>query len=283
MSEGSGKLRWWPAPAKLNLCLAITGRYANGYHALQTAFQFIDLADKIRFHPTTDGQITRHNPLDGVPTEDDLTVRAAVALRNRVDADAGVSIEIDKVIPMGAGLGGGSSDAATTLIALNALWRTRLDVGTLADLGQTLGADVPVFIRGRAAWGEGIGEKLTPARFTEQVYTIVVPPVTVATANVFKHTDLTVFRRPIRIPGPCPENLGNDLEPVTRALYPEVAEALDWLSGFGAARMTGTGGAVFATMASIDEAESVRRAVPDGWRSFVVRGMNDHPLIDLGC
>lgn len=271
----------WLAPAKLNLCLRVIGRRDDGYHDLQTAFQFIDLHDTLSIDVRHDGEIRRRGQLTGVDEDGDLTVRAARLLRARSGCSLGADIRITKAIPMGAGLGGGSSDAATTLIALNELWELGWDRDALAAIGVKLGADVPVFVKGQAAWGEGIGERLTPAHFPETDFVVLVPPVHVTTACVFAALDLTHFRPPIKIPDPRPEAVGNDLESAAIARYPAVAEGLGILKRFGTARMSGSGGSVFVPLANAAEAAKITQRladeIPPAWECYAVRGLNVHP------
>jgi len=270
----------WPAPAKLNLFLHVTGRRSDGYHSLQTVFQFIDLCDYLVFEPRAAG-IRRTNPLPGVDPDQDLTVRAARLLQRHAGIDRGADITLDKRIPLGGGLGGGSSDAATTLWVLNRLWGLDYSIDTLADLGLRLGADVPVFVRGRAAWAEGIGEILTPLDLGTAWYAVVVPGVEVRTADVFADPDLTRRAKAFTIAGFLSGDQGvNDCEPIVRRRYPEVAQALDWLGVRAAARMSGTGSAVFASFANRATAAAALKGLPEGWRGYVCRGLNRSPLMD---
>jgi len=269
----------WPAPAKLNLFLHIVGRRADGYHLLQTVFQFVDYCDYIRFYPRRDGVVGRRSDLAGVPPEQDLVVRAARALQQHTGTDLGVDIEVDKRLPMGGGLGGGSSDAATTLVALNALWRLGLSFDDLAALGLALGADVPVFVCGRAAWAEGVGEILTPVELREPWFVVVVPPVHVETRRIFNAADLTRDKHPIKIRDFLDGPTENVCQSLVSNYYPEVAAALDWLSKFGQARMTGTGACVFAAFPSEREATEVAERKPEGWRVVVAKGLNESPLL----
>ncbi|HEX7115757.1 MAG TPA: 4-(cytidine 5'-diphospho)-2-C-methyl-D-erythritol kinase, partial [Steroidobacter sp.] len=240
--------RSWPAPAKLNLCLHIVGRRADGYHLLQSAMQFIDLCDELTFHERPPGTIERIGGPSDIPPEKDLTVRAAQLLAAGRSVPSGIGIELVKRIPIQAGLGGGSSDAATVLVALNQLWNLGLETEELARLGLSLGADVPFFVRGVAAWAEGVGERLTPCDFPENWYLVVKPAASVSTAEIFqapeltRDSPLTTIRAFLRGGG------RNDCTSTVRRRYPEVAEALDWLGRFGEARLTGTGACVFAEM-----------------------------------
>ncbi len=269
----------WPAPAKLNLFLHITGRRADGYHTLQTVFQFLDYADELTYDLTDDGLITRAAPVAGVSEDRDLTLRAARLLKESCDVTRGVRIHLAKRLPLGGGLGGGSSDAATTLLALNDLWNTRISIPELAALGLKLGADVPVFIHGHAAWAEGIGEVLTPIELEEAWYLVAVPPVPVSTAQVFAEFELTRYSPPLTIrdfhEG---RGLRNDLEAVVRSRYPEVDRAMRWLSEFGAPRMSGSGGCVFLKLTDANQGRRLLERIPKPLTGFVARGSNRHPL-----
>jgi 4-diphosphocytidyl-2-C-methyl-D-erythritol kinase len=275
----------WPAPAKLNLFLHVTGRRADGYHKLQTAFRLIDLADTLRFRPRADGRVTLRQPLAGVPPEQDLCVRAAVLLKQATGHAAGVEIELEKRIPMGGGLGGGSSDAATTLVALNHLWRLGLKRGELQQLALKLGADVPVFVFGENAFAEGVGEELTPLALAQAWYLVLVPPVQVPTAAVFASPELTRDAKPIKITaffdGLKRRALRNDLEPVVSKHYPEVAHHLAWLKQHGEARMSGSGACVYAEFSTESAARAAQAQLPQAMRGFVARGLERHPLHDL--
>ena len=271
----------WPAPAKLNLFLHVTGRRPDGYHELQTLFQLVDLADEITFSVRPDGQIGRPRGAPGVPEEQDLVVRAARALKAATGTALGAHIEVYKRIPIGGGLGGGSSDAATTLLALNQLWGCRQSLSQLAAIGLPLGADVPVFIEGSSAWGEGVGERLVPVELPAAWYVIIHPQVHVSTARVFQSPELTRNSSLITIRAFFESGGHNDCEPVVRAQFPEVAEALEWLGRFAPARLTGTGACVFAACASALEAERLAGRVPDRWKSYVARGLNTSPVHQL--
>jgi len=275
----------WPAPAKLNLFLHVTGRRADGYHELQALVQLIDLADTLCVSVRADGEIDRPAGPPGVPPEADLVVRAARTLKAATGTALGASLRVRKRIPMGGGLGGGSSDAATALLVLNELWDCGLAVEELAALGLPLGADVPVFVQGFSAWGEGVGERLTPVTLPETWYVIVHPGVAVSTASVFQSPELTrnsplITIRAFFEPGGS-SGSRNDCEPVVRARYAEVADALSWLGNFAPARLTGTGSCIFASFASAIDAERVAARVPDRWRAFVARGLNVSPLHGL--
>ncbi|HEV2332555.1 MAG TPA: 4-(cytidine 5'-diphospho)-2-C-methyl-D-erythritol kinase [Gammaproteobacteria bacterium] len=270
----------WPAPAKLNLFLHITGRRADGYHLLQTVFQFLNYCDSLDFELREDGRILRAGGPAEVPEEDDLAVRAAKLLKHLVGGRSGVAINLRKIIPTQAGLGGGSSDAATTLVALNVLWGTGLKAHELAALGLKLGADVPVFLGGRAAWAEGVGELLTPLELPEPWYLVVQPACRVATREIFQAPELTRNSAPITIAGFRAGQGHNDFEPTVRARYPEVSQALDWLAAHGPARLTGSGACVFATFAEEGAARKAGAGLPQGWRGFVAQGRNRSPLFD---
>ncbi len=269
----------WPAPAKLNLFLQVTGRRADGYHDLQTVFQLIDLADEIEIQVRADGLIERPEGPEGVPAEADLVVRAARALQAAGGTGQGATLKVYKRIPMGGGLGGGSSDAATVLVALNKLWECGLNENDLAAIGVKLGADVPVFVRGRSAWAEGRGERLTALELPQTWFALVHPRVHVPTATVFQAPELTRNSPPITMGGFLQSGGRNDFEPVVRARYPEVARALDWLGHFAPARLTGTGSCIFAPCASLTEAQDIVSMVPAPWRGILARGMNVSPLL----
>lgn len=274
----------WPAPAKLNLFLHITGRRADGYHTLQTLFQLLDYGDRLHFQPasgTWDLHFTCSEP--ALQTHDNLVLRAARLLQDKARetgaGPCGCHIHLDKVLPAGGGLGGGSSDAATTLVALNRLWKLDLDPAQLAALGLQLGADVPVFVHGRSAWAEGVGEQLEPLDLPEDWFVVLTPPVHVATARVFGHPDLTRHSAPLRIRAFPFSGAKNDCESVTCMLYPEVKSALEWLGANAPeARMSGTGSSVFARFDSREQAASVLARKPAQLKGFVARGVNVSPL-----
>jgi 4-diphosphocytidyl-2-C-methyl-D-erythritol kinase len=274
----------WPAPAKLNLFLHILRRRPDGYHELQTCFQFVDLGDEITIEVRNDERIRRVVDMPGVAEEADLCVRAARALQAAAGCRLGADISVRKRIPMGGGLGGGSSDAATCLVALNQLWRLNLPKEELAALGLKLGADVPVFVHGRAAWAEGVGERLTPLypplAPAETNYLIVKPNIGVSTAVVFQDPELTRNSAPITIHGFLASGGRNDCVGVVRRRYPEVARALDWLSAFGSARLTGTGACVFLACESMDRGREIQGQLPPGLDGFLARGLNDSPLLE---
>jgi 4-diphosphocytidyl-2-C-methyl-D-erythritol kinase len=269
------------APAKLNLMLHIVGRRPDGYHELQTVFQLVDLCDRITLEVREDGAIIRLAGPMGVPEADDLTVRAARALQAATGTRLGAKIAVKKRIPMGGGLGGGSSDAATVLLALNQLWRTRLSLEKIASIGATLGADVPLFVFGRSAWAEGIGDRLCPIQLAPAAwYLIVFPGVAVPTAAVFQAPELTRNSPPTTMRGFLETGGRNDCEAVVRARFPAVAEALEWLGKHAPARLTGTGSCVFAKFSRVEDAERVAARVPDAWRAFVARGLDQSPLLE---
>ncbi|MFN3543537.1 MAG: 4-(cytidine 5'-diphospho)-2-C-methyl-D-erythritol kinase [Thiobacillus sp.] len=270
----------FPAPAKLNLFLHVVGRRADGYHLLQSVFRFIDRADWVTLTVRDDGRVVREDDLDGVPEDADLTVRAARLLQAHAPAGAGVGIRLEKRLPMGGGLGGGSSDAATVLLALNRLWGLNLPRTTLQALALQLGADVPVFIFGRTAFAEGVGEILQPVEVPPAWYVVLTPPVAVPTAAIFAAPELTRDTPPLKI-APFSAGAGrNDLQPVVVARYPEVARHLEWLGQFGEARMTGSGACVFASFETEAAAHAVLRELPPTMQGFVAQGIDRHPLYD---
>ena len=277
----TGRESLWPAPAKLNLFLHVTGRRADGYHELQTVFQLIDLCDTLAIEVREDGRIERLAGPSEVPAESDLTLRAARALQAATGSRLGASIRVIKRIPIGGGLGGGSTDAATALLVLNRLWECGLPVDELARLGLPLGADVPVFIRGFSAWAEGVGERLEPLALPERWYVVLRPGVSVPTREVFQSPELTRNSALITIRAFFEAGGRNDCEPVVRARWPEVAEALDWLSRYAPARLTGTGSCIFASCATATAAEHIAARVPHRWSSFVARGLNVSPVRGL--
>jgi 4-diphosphocytidyl-2-C-methyl-D-erythritol kinase len=266
------------APAKLNLMLHITGRRDDGYHLLETVFQFIDLADRIEFTANGTGEILRLPGKSPVAAADDILLTTATLLQARFQVDKGVSIDIDKRIPVGGGLGGGSSDAATCLLALNRLWELDLSLDQLAGIGLELGADVPVFVCGRAAWATGIGEKLQDIELEESIYLVIDPKVAVSTAQIFAAQELTRNSDPLTIRAFLRGSGCNVCEPVVRNLYPQVGQAIDWLNQFAAARMSGTGACVFAAIESLEQAEVVKSRVPRQWDAYITRAMNHNPV-----
>ncbi len=270
----------WPAPAKLNLFLHIIGRREDGYHLLQTAFQFIDYCDWLEFRPLTESRIGYRSLLPGVVSKQDLVYRAAKLLQKTTGYQQGVEIRLYKRLPLGGGLGGGSSDAATTLVALNHLWETGLSLEQLAQLGLELGADVPVFIYGRAAWAEGVGEQLQPFELAEPWYLVITPPVQVSTREIFTAPELTRDCKPITIASFLKGEGQNVCQPVVCRRYPLVAQILDWLSQFSPAKMTGTGSSVFAAFGEEQQALELLARTPPAWRSVVVKGCNYSPLLN---
>jgi 4-diphosphocytidyl-2-C-methyl-D-erythritol kinase len=275
--------RWWPAPAKLNLFLHVTGRRADGFHDLQTIFQLLDWGDELKVTPTGNPAIERLSGPTSIEPDQDLCVRAARLLQRVTGTRLGARIELRKRIPLGGGLGGGSSDAATVLKVLDRLWATHLGIERLCALGLELGSDVPVFVRGTSAFASGRGEILTPLELPERWYLIIHPGVAVATAGIFQAPELT-RNSPvitIRAVSPAPIQLDetrNDCEPLVRARFPAVAAALQWLESRAVARLSGTGSCIFASFARAADAERVAAQVPDEWTSFVARGVNRSPL-----
>ena len=271
----------FPAPAKLNLFLHVVGRRDDGYHLLQSVFRLIDRTDTVHLELRDDGVVERLGDVPGVPEAQDLTVRAARLLQTRAPAGAGVNIRLEKNLPMGGGLGGGSSDAATVLLALNRLWGVNLSRAALQALALQLGADVPVFVFGRPAFAEGVGEILHPVAVPPAWYVVLTPPVHVPTASVFAAPELTRDTPPLKI-APFSAGMGhNDLEPVVVKRHPEVARHLAWLARFGEARMTGSGACVFASFDTEDAAHDVLRLLPESTRGFVAQGLDRHPLYDF--
>ena len=273
--------RDWPAPAKINLFLHVVGRRGDGYHLLQTVFRFLDFGDSLRCEPRSDGRILLGTPLPGVPPETDLTVRAAHALRAATGATAGVTLHVEKRLPMGGGLGGGSSDAATTLLALNRLWRTGLDSPQLQRIGLALGADVPIFVHGRTAFAEGVGERFVDVSPPAAWYLVLIPAVAVPTADIFRSARLRRDTPAIAAADWRPGFGHNDLEAVACARYPEVARHLDWLRQHGDARMSGSGACCFVGFADESAARVAQAALPADMRGFVAAGVDRHPLVNI--
>lgn len=276
----------YPAPAKLNLFLHVVGRRQDGYHLLQTVFRFVDFGDELHISTRPDGQIVLLDPLPGVPLEQDLCYRAARRLQQYSGTTMGADIRLVKRLPMGGGLGGGSSDAATVLMALNALWNVNAARTELQQLGLSLGADVPVFIFGKSAFAEGVGEVLRPVALPPAWYVVLTPPIHVATGEIFTHPGLTRDTPPIKIAPLSNVSFGedfgrNDLEPLVVALHPLVGEYIRWLGEHGNARMTGSGACVFAAFASRSEAEAVFLKRPSGMNGFVAEGLDEHPMLKL--
>lgn len=277
----SAEFQSFPAPAKLNLFLHITGRRSDGYHLLQSVFRLIDRHDTLRLRPTADGSINRMQDIPGVPAEQDLCVRAARMLQQHIGCDLGVDIRLDKRLPMGGGLGGGSSDAATMLLALNRLWQLDLPRQELLALGLRLGADVPVFVFGENAWAEGIGEELQAIALAAAWYVVLTPDTHVSTAQIFASQELTRDTIPAKMAAFFKGYGHNDLEPVVCRLYPAVAECLAWLKQFGDARMSGSGASVFLEVSNEAEAQRIFALKPETYSGFVAQGLDRHPLHDF--
>ena len=265
------------SPAKLNLFLHVTGQRANGYHELQTAFQLLDWGDRMHFEITDTPGVTLHPPVAGVPNEDNLIFRAAAALG--LPEDRGVAISIEKVIPMGGGLGGGSSNAAVTLLALNDLFDLGHSVDELAVKGAALGADVPVFVRGTSAWAEGVGDELTPLELPTRWFVIIYPDCHVSTQEIFGAPELTRNTPPITVSAFFEGPVRNDLQPVAESRYEQVSTAIKWLSNHGSAMMTGSGACVFASVQSQAEAQRVAEAANGEFSVFVAKGINRFTVV----
>ena len=269
----------WPSPAKLNLFLYITGQRDNGYHELQTLFQFVDFGDELTVTANEEtSAITITPDIPGVALEDNLIWKAATALQQYTSTFFGADIELKKVLPMGGGIGGGSSNAATVLVALNHLWQLNLSDDQLAEIGLKLGADVPVFVRGHAAFAEGVGEQLSPANPDEKWYLVVKPQVSIATADIFKHSELTRNTPKRALATLLEQEYVNDCEKIVRMLYPEVDKQLSWLLQYAPSRLTGTGSCVFAEFSSKSEAETILAQLSDKVSAFVAQGRNISPL-----
>jgi 4-diphosphocytidyl-2-C-methyl-D-erythritol kinase len=277
-AEGAFGNSRWPAPAKINLFLHITGRRADGYHLLQTLFQFLEWGDELDIRRRDDGRIVRHGGVEGLAPEADLVVRAAQALQRASGCADGADIHVYKRIPTGAGLGGGSSDAATTLVALNQIWNTGLNTAALAAIGLELGADVPVFVHGHAAWAEGVGEVLSPVEPPEQWYLLVLPDCHLATAALFADPSLKRDCPPVTLADHAAGRTGNVFEAVARGRAPALDAAMRWLSGFGAPALSGSGGACFLAFADRAAARAAQAQAPPALRTIVVRGCNRSPL-----
>ena len=276
----SADFRWYPAPGKLNLFLHVLGRRADGYHLLQTVFRLIDRADRVGVRMRDDGEILRASETPGVAEADDLCVRAARKLKEHTRGPSGAELALEKILPIGGGLGGGSSDAATVLIVLNRLWGLNLGRAELLELALELGADVPAFVFGTNALAEGVGERLTALSLPPAWYLILTPQVSVSTKEIFAHFALTQDGKTLKIPPFFAGQGRNDLEVVACGLYPAVAEHLSWLRGHGDARMTGSGACVFAEYPSESAARAVHGQMPPEMRGFVARGLEHHPLAD---
>jgi 4-diphosphocytidyl-2-C-methyl-D-erythritol kinase len=275
-------MNWFPAPGKLNLFLHVLGRRADGYHELQTVFRLVDRCDRVGIAVREDGAIRRHDPLPGIAEDEDLCVRAARLLRSHTGTALGADLALEKRLPIGGGMGGGSSDAATTLMVLNRLWRTGLARDALRSLALELGADVPFFVFGENAVGEGIGERLRPLALPEAWYLVLVPPVKLATRAVFGDNALTRNTKRLKIPPFFSGQGANDLEPAAVRLGPEIAAHLAWLRARRAgARMTGSGACVFAEFGTEREAQALLGELPGTMRGFVARGLERHTLVDF--
>ena len=271
----------WPAPAKLNLFLYINGQRKDGYHELQTLFQFIDICDYLTISPNLSGKITLSENIEGVQLSDNLIYKAAMILKKRAPENAGAFIKIEKNLPMGGGLGGGSSDAATTLVALNYHWDLNLQAQELAEMGVELGADVPVFILGKAAIAEGIGELLSPVNPTENSYLVAVPDCHISTPTIFQAADLirnTTKQNHLQL---MSQNWLNDCQPCVKNNYPKVAKIIEWLIEYAPTRLTGTGACVFSTFTSIHDAQVVLDKTPEWINAFTAQGLNNSPLNEL--
>ena len=285
MSEQSiSKLVAWPAPAKINLFLHVVGKRSDGYHNLQTVFQFLDYGDELYFDLNRSGAITRSYDL-GFSEDIDLCMRAAHLLKQYAGPDAGVEIGITKRLPMGGGLGGGSSDAATVLIALNSLWSIGFSRSKLAKLGLSLGADVPVFVMGHSAWAEGVGDELTPLELTEPWFVVLNPQINVSTAQIFTNKHLTAAPQMKKIRAlekGIDSSFGeNQLEAIVRAEYPQVNSLIEWLSQYGNPRMSGSGGSVFMPVADQQYGLEILAKRPSYSVGFVAKGVNNHPLLNI--
>ncbi|HID44896.1 MAG TPA: 4-(cytidine 5'-diphospho)-2-C-methyl-D-erythritol kinase [Chromatiaceae bacterium] len=269
---------FWPAPAKLNLMLRVIGRRPDGYHELQTVFQFLQKSDRIRYRTRTDGRISCLPPIPGVNDEYNLAIMAARLLQRHSGCTMGVDIQIEKTLPMGGGLGGGSSNAATTLVVLNRLWHLDIPLGNLAEMGLQLGADVPIFVHGKAAWAEGVGEKLQFFTPPEPWYLVLSPGCHVSTAEIFCDSQLTRDAEAITIRDFSAGQTANTCQNLVASRHPEVSRALSWLNQFAEGRLTGTGACVFAEFDSRQQAEDVLGQLPADMTGFVSRGLNRSPL-----
>lgn len=267
-----------PCPAKLNLFLHITGRRPDGYHEIQTLFQLLDYGDDLRLELDTSGALELTPAFAGIALQDNLVFRAARLLQTATGCHLGASMHLTKRLPMGGGIGGGSSDAATALVGLNHLWGTGLSLDQLAELGRQLGADVPVFVRGRTAWAEGIGEQLTPLEFPSKWYVVMAPDCSVSTREIFSNEGLTRNSENITVRAFLEEGGKNDCQKVVEKLFPQVKDAVDWLGCFGPAQMTGTGACVFAAFSTEAEAREVFAKRPIQLNGFVAKGVNESPL-----
>ncbi|GAA0858281.1 4-(cytidine 5'-diphospho)-2-C-methyl-D-erythritol kinase [Aliiglaciecola litoralis] len=271
-------LTWWPSPAKLNLFLHITGRDQRGYHLLQSLFQILDFGDQLAFEVTPSGQIEMCTDLDSVPAQDNLIVRAATLLQQHTQCPLGAKIWLHKVLPMGGGIGGGSSNAATALLVLNHLWKTNLSLQQLAELGLQLGADVPIFVHGKTAFAEGVGEKITPVNLASQIYLVAFPNCHVSTAEVFSAPDLVRDSAKIAWQDYIFSETRNDCQKLVCERYPKVANLLHDLLEYAPSRMTGTGACLFSVFDNMEEAEKVKNKLPNDCQAFITKGVNESPL-----
>lgn len=274
------QLDWWPSPAKLNLFLHINGRYANGYHQLQSLFQLLDYGDQLAFEVTQTSNIQLLTPIPGVENQHNLIVKAAKLLQQHCQYQGGCKIWLDKVLPMGGGIGGGSSNAATTLVALNHLWNCGLSVTELAKLGLQLGADVPIFVEGKSAFAQGVGEQLFATHIPTKYYLVVNPHCHVSTAEIFSAVDLPRNTPQIDWSEYNFANSKNDCQQLVCNLYPNVANTLQWLVEYAPSRMTGTGACLFAVFESLEQAQLVLAKLPEGCSGFVAQGVDQSPLLD---
>lgn len=270
--------KWWPSPAKINLFLHILGRYDNGYHQLQTLFQLLDYGDSLAFEINDTGQLTLSPSINGVDDEDNLIIKAAHLLQKKSSPHKGAHIRIKKVLPMGGGIGGGSSNAATTLVALNYLWQCGLSTAELRELGLTLGADVPIFVQGCSGFAGGVGENIHPATLTEKWFLVANPNVHVSTAQIFSEPSLPRHTPAIKWDDYRFEKTHNDCQTIVCKQHPEVAKLLQWLVHYAPSRMTGTGACVFSVFDNELAAREILKALPDKWAGFVARGVNTSPL-----
>ncbi|WP_068545095.1 4-(cytidine 5'-diphospho)-2-C-methyl-D-erythritol kinase [Thalassotalea crassostreae] len=266
--------------AKINRFLHITGRRSNGYHELQTVFQFLDFGDDLRFRLRNDSNVNLLTPIDGVDNDSNLIVKAAKMLQQQSNTSKGVDIELVKRLPMGGGLGGGSSNAATTLLALNKIWNTQFSIDRLAEMGLALGADVPVFVRGKTSFAEGVGEFLTPIAVDNPWFLVTIPNCSIATGPIFQHPELPRNTAKLAINEINIEQCRNDFEKLVRKTYPEVEKTIAWLLEYAPSRLTGTGACVFSIFANKADAEKVQNLLPTGTKSFVARGLSQSPILN---
>lgn len=278
MTVSSSDLTWWPSPAKLNLFLHITGRNEQGYHLLQSLFQMLDFGDELGFSTNDSGEITLETPIQGIPNEDNLIVKAARLLQQTTNSSQGCSIWLKKVLPMGGGIGGGSSNAATVLLVLNYLWKTKLSIHQLAEIGLKLGADVPIFVHGQTAFAEGVGEKILPVAIPQKCFLVVFPNCHISTAEVFAAPELKRDSKKIRWDDYKFEKTRNDCQILVCERYPKVANLLQQLLEYAPSRMTGTGACLFSVFDSMEDAEQVRKTLPEDCQAFVAQGVALSPL-----